>query len=539
MNPDGSTTLSGKSTAEGGRTEFYGATLSLAAGTYTLGGATGAGGAGLLAKVAHAGGAASYHTAGGDAGHVTFEVGATDSVRCAAYKDGSSDADATLWPMLAAGSVPAEYEAYDMRGPSRNILRYGPADITGAYGSITVTVNADGSLHCKGEATGVGTLVRWALDPATVQGRTVTVSQTGADGSKFLVGIFGNKTGGGAFNLYNTGSLACPDSIGDVSFLVYARKAGAFEFDLKAQLELGTAATAWERPDDVGWGGVVPDVNLWRETPGVTSNGVTFAVGEMGEVKVSGTAAAAGVSQTVSGFAPLAAGTYTLSGGSMSDDIGVKVWVKAADKDMYPRAPSTFTVGEGATYATYVDVERGATVDKTVWPMLVAGTEAKPYVPYERGGVPRNLVAGFSDMGSFKSVAGGWQQLADGWARISLDNSAGVSTMYANFWPAALDEVPATATALLEVRGLAGDMGVYAASPGTASSMPQLDVERVELLKTDGSLRQALVASGADSPVCSIRPFAFVGAGKTGSCEARISLYEGDYEGPYLPYRTE
>lgn len=119
-----------------------------------------------------------------------------------------------------------------------------------------MTVNEDGSLHVVANVkTASQTIVRWPQEPAALQGKAVYMSQTGADAGKFLIGLYGNVADGTPFSCYSDGKITLPADIKNVAFLFYASKAGEFEFDCKPQLELGSAKTAWERPDNTSWGG--------------------------------------------------------------------------------------------------------------------------------------------------------------------------------------------------------------------------------------------------------------------------------------------
>lgn len=203
----------------------------------------------------------------------------------------------------------------------------------------------------------------------------------------------------------------------------------------------------------------------------------------------------------------------------------------------YQEAPSTFSVPEGTRYEPYVRVADGATADATLWPMLCEGEEERPYVPYERGGAPRNLIRGFSDLSGFSSLGRGWEQLGDGWGRVTLDNSGGTSAASASFLSEPLDEVPDTATALLEVRSATdASVTVAAGEGGGDARSSQLAATGSASLSAPGELRVPLARTGAEGATCALRSLASAAAGKDGTAEVRISAYEGDYDGPYVPW---
>lgn len=120
---------------------------------------------------------------------------------------------------------------------------------------------------------------------------------------------------------------------------------------------------------------------------------------------------------------------------------------------------------------------------------------------------------------------------------MELDNSAGSSTMYANFFTAPLADPPATGTLLLEVRGFeaTGDAAIEMANYG--ASYPQLYRNGAPPARAGGEYRVALGANDRGTPIkCSTRNHATLRAGAKLTAEVRVSLYEGEYDGPYIPY---
>lgn len=262
--------------------------------------------------------------------------------------------------------------------------------------------------------------------------------------------------------------------------------------------------------------------------------GVTCSVGGSGEVRLSGTKSG-GAEAFWASARDLPAGTYTLSCDGLADGISCRVRLNEPGATKFQEAPSTFTVPEGTRYEPYLRVAGGTTVDATLWPMLCEGEEARPYVPYERGGAPRNLIRGFSDLSGFSTLGRGWEQLGDGWGRVTLDNSGGTSAASTSFLSEPLDEVPDTATALLEVRS-ATDASVTAAAGEGDAETSQLAATGPASTSAPGELRVPLSRTGAEGATCALRSLVGAAAGKDGTAEVRISLYEGDYQGPYVPW---
>lgn len=131
---------------------------------------------------------------------------------------------------------------------SRNLLSYGPASGNG----LTATVNSDGSLHVTGTATRQWRGLSWKF-PCPVQG-TVKFSVTG--GISGLVcnvkclDANDNQLG----EQINTTNSVMAIPAGTVSLFLNAISAEATptakDGDLRIQLESGTTAHDWMRPDN-------------------------------------------------------------------------------------------------------------------------------------------------------------------------------------------------------------------------------------------------------------------------------------------------
>ena len=129
---------------------------------------------------------------------------------------------------------------------SRNLLAYGPAEGNG----LTATVNSDGSLHVTGTATGQWRGLSWTF-PCPVQG-TVKLSGTSLAGLSFNIKCLDAKGQqlGDQMNLGNS-VMAIPAGTVSLFLNVISTEATptAKDGDLRIQLESGTTAHDWMRPD--------------------------------------------------------------------------------------------------------------------------------------------------------------------------------------------------------------------------------------------------------------------------------------------------
>lgn len=131
---------------------------------------------------------------------------------------------------------------------SRNLLSYGPAEGNG----LTATVNSDGSLHVTGTATRQWRGLSWTF-PCPVQG-TVKLSITGGiSGLACNVKCLDANDSQLGEQINNANSvMAIP--AGTVSLFLNVISAEATptakDGDLRIQLESGTTAHDWMRPDN-------------------------------------------------------------------------------------------------------------------------------------------------------------------------------------------------------------------------------------------------------------------------------------------------
>lgn len=150
---------------------------------------------------------------------------------------------------------------------SRNLLSYGPASGNG----LTATVNTDGSLHVTGTATGQWRGMAWTF-PCPVQG-TVKLSGTSIAGLTFNIKCLDAKGQqlGDQMNLGNS-VMAIPAGTVSLFINVISTEATptAKDGDLRVQLESGTTAHDWMRPDNTSLkGGGYELANLYPRVTGL------------------------------------------------------------------------------------------------------------------------------------------------------------------------------------------------------------------------------------------------------------------------------
>lgn len=130
---------------------------------------------------------------------------------------------------------------------SRNLLSYGPAEGNG----LTATVNTDGSLHVTGAASSQWAGIRWTF-PCPVHGAVTLSRATSIDGLTVSVKCLDAKGGqlGAQINTGNAGTV--PAGTVSLRFEILATEATptAKDGDLRIQLESGTTAHEWMRPDN-------------------------------------------------------------------------------------------------------------------------------------------------------------------------------------------------------------------------------------------------------------------------------------------------
>lgn len=218
---------------------------------------------------------------------------------------------------------------------SRNLLSYGPASGNG----LTATVNSDGSLHVTGTATGQWHGLSWTF-PCPVQG-TVKLSGTSIAGLSFNIKCLDARGQqlGDQMNLGNS-VMAIPAGTVSLFLNVISTEATptAKDGDLRIQLESGTTAHDWMRPDNTSLrGGGYELANLYPRVTGLPKTlganpGITVTETTPGTYRFKGsTKTAANSWANLQSLVHLDAGTYT---------------IEASD---FPYGPSSWALGIQAT----------------------------------------------------------------------------------------------------------------------------------------------------------------------------------------------
>lgn len=129
---------------------------------------------------------------------------------------------------------------------SRNLLAYGPASSNG----LTATVNSDGSLHVTGTATGQWMGVSWTF-PCPVQGNVILSRSTSIDGLTVSVKCLDADGGQLGTQVVAGNAMAVPAGTVSLRFEILCTETTptAKDGDLRVQLESGTTAHDWMRPD--------------------------------------------------------------------------------------------------------------------------------------------------------------------------------------------------------------------------------------------------------------------------------------------------
>lgn len=124
------------------------------------------------------------------------------------------------------------------------------------------------------------------------------------------------------------------------------------------------------------------DANKFPDNNGSGSSGVTITNNHDGSITAKGTAS----TWVTSSFSiSLQPGTYTPSGSKNKFLVFVRIF-KDRVKGVYKDYANTFTVTSDDTdIMMWVQVDKGSTVNDTVWPMLNAGSTAKPWEPFTYG----------------------------------------------------------------------------------------------------------------------------------------------------------
>ena len=266
---------------------------------------------------------------------------------------------------------------------SRNLLAYGPAEGNG----LTATVNSDGSLHVTGTATGQWRGLSWTF-PCPVHG-TVKLSGTSIAGLSFNIKCLDakGKQLGDQMNLGNS-VMAIPAGTVSLFLNVISTEATptAKDGDLRIQLESGTTAHDWMRPDNTSLrGGGYELANLYPRVTGLpktlgTDPGVVVTEPSPGTYRFKGS-----TTQKVDSWNDLPssvhvdAGTYTMD--ATDWPLGSDSWLFGVQTKLIPDDGSGQTDGfaprsygartlKAGTLTFNIFLNTTGEVDKTFTPRL-------------------------------------------------------------------------------------------------------------------------------------------------------------------------
>lgn len=265
---------------------------------------------------------------------------------------------------------------------SRNLLSYGPASGSG----LTATVNSDGSLHVTGTATGQWRGLSWTF-PCPVHG-TVKLSGTSIAGLSFNIKCLDAKGQqlGDQMNLGNS-VMAIPAGTVSLFLNVISTEATptAKDGDLRIQLESGTTAHDWMRPDNTSLRGVGYELaNLYPRVTGLPKTvganpGITVTETTPGTYHFKGsTTTEADSWNNLTSSVHLDAGTYTIEAsdfpyGPNSWNLGIQATLRPDDGGesitFAPRnyGPKTLPAG---TFDTSIFVNTIGDLDVLITPRL-------------------------------------------------------------------------------------------------------------------------------------------------------------------------
>lgn len=266
---------------------------------------------------------------------------------------------------------------------SRNLLSYGPAEGNG----LTATVNTDGSLHVTGAASSQWAGIRWTF-PCPVHGAVTLSRPTSIDGLTVSVKCLDAKGGqlGAQINTGNAGTV--PAGTVSLRFEILATEATptAKDGDIRIQLESGTTAHDWMRPDNTSLrGGGYELANLYPRVTGLpktlgTDPGVVVTEPSPGTYRFKGS-----TTQKVDSWNDLPssvhvdAGTYTMD--ATDWPLGSDSWLFGLQSTLIPDDGSGQTVAfeprgygpktlKAGTLQCNIFVNTTGEVDKTFTPRL-------------------------------------------------------------------------------------------------------------------------------------------------------------------------
>lgn len=266
---------------------------------------------------------------------------------------------------------------------SRNLLSYGPAEGNG----LTATVNTDGSLHVTGTAARQWMGLRWTF-PCPVQGTVILRSPTFIAGLSATVKFLDAKGHQLGDQVTSSGNaVAIPAGTVILHFEILSSEATptAKDGDLRVQLESGTTAHDWMRPDNTSLRGGCELANLYPRVTGLPKTvgaapGITVTAPTPGTYRFKGsTTTVAGSWNNLTSAVHVDAGTYTMDAtdwplGNNSWLMGIQAHISHDDGSEGANVfepgnygPKTLKAG---TLQCNIFVNTTGEVDKTLTPRL-------------------------------------------------------------------------------------------------------------------------------------------------------------------------
>lgn len=266
---------------------------------------------------------------------------------------------------------------------SRNLLSYGPAEGNG----LTATVNTDGSLHVTGAAARQWAGLAWTF-PCPVQGTVILRSPTfiaGLTTSVKFLDAKGHQLGSQVTSSGN--AVAIPAGTVSLRFEILSSEATptAKDGDLRIQLESGTTAHDWMRPDNTSLRGGYELANLYPRVTGLPKTvgaapGITVTAPTPGTYRFKGsTTTGAGSWNNLTSVVHVDAGTYTLDASDWPYDSSS--WLIGIQSTLTPDDGSGQTIAfeprgygprplKAGTLRLNIFVNTTGEVDKTFTPRL-------------------------------------------------------------------------------------------------------------------------------------------------------------------------
>lgn len=252
-----------------------------------------------------------------------------------------------------------------------NLLSYGPASFNG----MTASTTDDGLLHVEGTSQVAHRGIQWNLPILdAVQEKTLTfTAYSTPKGCYSYVHIVGEDSSD-LGNITTGQSIRIPAEATALQLRVAASSAGVtISGDYKIQLEIGTSATEWTKPDDTdNRGGGYELVNLWPTIAAETKNGLSLTGNGDGTYTVDGEYQSW---TTFEAKVTLAAGEYSIAASegltSLSSwDLLLQVTPTEASSSSIIKPGTPTATLEAGRYRCQINVNAALSGARTIRPVL-------------------------------------------------------------------------------------------------------------------------------------------------------------------------